>query len=167
MINCNLSGQKGSAVDPPLTCNRSLNLLLINTNGLHNRPVFRMEGDTRVKVGNKDKVSLLHSMAAEHNVDVAGLVETHGYNVKAKMFNLAPHQSTNQGRSGGWPQSSSIRLLQRLMSAAELTGSPPRSHPQESLLATNITLSMARTEATLSWSLRRTSRQTVLAPKRW
>ena len=101
MINCNLSGQKGSAVDPPLTSNRSLNLLLVNTNGLHNRPVFRMEGDTRVKVGNKDKVSLLHSMATKHNIDVAGLVETHGYKVKAKMFNLAPHQSTNQGRSGG------------------------------------------------------------------
>lgn len=100
MSEYNVYGQTDHVVNPTLTGNRTLNLLFINTNGLENRPVIREEGGVKSKVGIKDKISLLHSLAKEHHIDVAGIAETHGYNLKARMFQHAPHQSIN-GRAGG------------------------------------------------------------------
>ena len=56
----NVGYVSGGNKDPVLTSTHSFNLLLVNTNGLQDRPIIREEAPKKkVLVGKKDKVALL------------------------------------------------------------------------------------------------------------
>ena len=98
----NIGYISGGNKAPVLTSTRTFNLLLVNTNGLQDRPIIREEATKKkVLVGKKDKIALLQDIAHVHKLDAAGLVKIHGYNLNGHMFHCSPHQSLNKDGRGG------------------------------------------------------------------